>query len=88
MNPIASGAMLMTTLTVQINDRTAQTARQVALQRQTTVDAIVQELLDRLSCEVSANRQKAVESLEQSFQQVSRPLGGKQWTQRDELYER
>ncbi len=78
----------MTTLTVQINDRTAQTARQVAKQRQTTVDAIVQELLDRLNYEESASRQNAVETLEQSFQQVSRPLGGKQWTQRDELYER
>ncbi len=78
----------MTTLTIQINDRTAQTARQVALQRQTTVDAIVQELLDRLSCEEAVNRQNAVETLERSFQQVSQPLGGKQWTQRDELYER
>ena len=78
----------MTTLTVQINDQAARTARQVAVRRQTTVDAIVQELLDRLSDEESASRQNAVEALEQSFQKVSRPLGGKLWKQRDELYER
>ena len=78
----------MTTLTIQISDRTAQTARQVALQQQTTVDAIVQQLLDRLTSDEFANRQNAVENLEQSFRQVSRPLGGKQWNQRDELYER
>lgn len=78
----------MTTLTIQINDQAAKAAQQMALRRQTTVDAIVQELLDQLSCEEFASRQSAVESLQSSFQQVSRPLGGKSWNQRDELYER
>lgn len=78
----------MTTLTVQINDQSARIARQVAARRQTTVDSLVQELLDRLSEEELASRQNGVEALEQSFQQVSRPLGGKLWQQRDELYER
>ena len=78
----------MATLKVQIDDRTAQNLQRVALSRQTNVDAIVQELLDQLCVEESLNRQKAVETLERSFQQVSRPLGGKQWLQRDELYKR
>ena len=37
----------MTTLTLSIDEQSARTAQRIAQQRQTTVDAIVQELLDQ-----------------------------------------
>jgi DNA anti-recombination protein RmuC len=78
----------MTTLTLSIDEQSARTAQRIAQQRQTTVDAIVQELLDQLGREDSDVRHRSVEELERSFHEVSRPLGGKPWKQRDELYDR
>ncbi len=78
----------MTTLTLSIDEQSARTAQRIAQQRQTTVDAIVQELLDQLGREDFDVRHRSVEELEQSFREVSRPLGGKLWKQRDELYDR
>ncbi len=78
----------MTTLTLSIDEHAANTAQRIARQRQTTVDAIVQELLDQLGREEFDERHRAVEELERSFHTVSRPLGGKLWKHRDELYDR
>lgn len=78
----------MTTLTLSIDEQSARTAQRIAQQRQTTVDAIVQELLDQLGREDLDVQQRSVEELKQSFHEVSRPLGGKLWKQRDELYDR
>lgn len=78
----------MTTLTLSIDEQSARTAQRIAQQRQTTVDAIVQELLDQLGREDRDVRHHSVEELERSFHEVSRPLGGKPWKQRDELYDR
>ena len=78
----------MTTLTLSIDEQSARTAQRIAQQRQTTVDVIVQELLDQLGREDFDVRHRSVEELERSFHEVSRPLGGKLWKQRDELYDR
>ena len=78
----------MTTLTLSIDEQTANTAYRIAEQRQTTVDVVVQELLDQLGREECDERHHAVEELERSFHEVSRPLGGKLWKNRDELYDR
>lgn len=75
----------MTTLTLSIDDKSARIAHRIAQQRQTTVDAVVQDLLDQLGSEEFAEQHRAVEELERSFREVSRPLGGKLWNNRDEL---
>ena len=78
----------MTTLTLSIDEQSANIAYRIAQQRQTTVDVIVQELLAQLGREEFDERHHAVEELERSFHEVSRPLGGKLWKNRDELYDR
>ncbi len=55
----------MTTLTLIIDEQSARTAQRIAQQRQTTVDAIVQELLDQLGREDFDVRHRSVEELEQ-----------------------
>ena len=54
----------MTTLTLSIDEQTANTAYRIAQQRQTTVDVVVQELLDQLGREEFDERHSAVEALE------------------------
>ncbi len=79
----------MTKLTLTIDGSAAEKARLVAQRRQTTVDCLVQSLIESLSADDDgAAGQRACEALDESFRLVSAPLGGKPWNDRDELYDR
>ena len=78
----------MTNLTLTINDSAAHKAQLAAQRRRTTVDALVQGLIERLDIEDTDAGNRACEALERSFQDVSTPFGGKPWKDRDELYDR
>jgi len=78
----------MTNLTLTINDSAAHKAQLAAQRRRTTVDALVQGLIERLDMEDTDAGNQACEALERSFQVVSAPFGGKLWKDRDELYDR
>ena len=78
----------MTTLTLHLDSDLAERARLVAEQRQTTLDELVQAFLERLALEGETPRRQAAERLVKTLHALSRPLGGKPWRNRDELYER
>lgn len=78
----------MTTLTVQVDSNVAEKALLVAERRQTTLDALVQSFLQELANEDPSPRRQATEYLLNTIEELSRPMGGKPWRERDELYER
>lgn len=77
----------MTTISVNVDDRLAEQARQIAADRNMTLDELVREYLKQLASAAQAN-DMAADRLMQSFHDLCRPLGGIPYRQRDELYER
>ena len=78
----------MTSLTLTINDSAAHKAQLAAQRRRTTVDALVEGLIERLEIEDLDAGNRACEVPERSFQEVSTPFGGKLWKNREELFDR
>lgn len=83
----------MTTLTLTLDDAAAAKARQAAQRRQSSLEELLHRFVLNLGNEVTAGapsgqRESAAAKLIASFRELSRPLGGKGYTSRDELYER
>ncbi len=83
----------MTTLSLTLDDAAAVKARHVARRRQTSLEDMLRGFVASLGEDdsddtASAQRESAAMKLLASFQELSRPLGGKGYTSRDELYER
>jgi hypothetical protein len=78
----------MATLTIQVDSSTVARAQTVARQRQTTLEKLMQEFLDELAHSADANRARDAQHLMTTLRELSRPLGGKPWKNRDELHER
>lgn len=78
----------METLTLIIETQLATRARQVAEQRHTTVDSLVTEFLSGLTSDDETSRQEAANRLVVTIEELSRPMGGKSWSNRDELHDR
>jgi hypothetical protein len=83
----------MTTLTLTLDDAAAAKARQVAQRRNSSLEDMLKGFVVSLGQDDAtdsrlAQRESAVQRLMGSFRELSRPLGGKGYTSRDELYER
>jgi|GEM_PF-4355547 hypothetical protein len=78
----------METLTLVIANELAAHARRIAEQRHTTVNLLVTEFLSGLKTPEETSRREAAEHLVATIHELSRPMGGKSWSNRDELYER
>jgi hypothetical protein len=83
----------MTTLTLTLDDAAALKAQQVAQRRHTSLEDMVRGYVMSLSNEemedeISSQRESAWRKLAATFRDLSRPLGGKGYSSRDELYER
>ena len=82
----------MTTLTLTLDDQAAHKARQAARRRKVTLEDLVRQFVEKLGRSESdpkaAPGEAAAQHMEALFRQLSRPLGGKGYTTRDELYER
>jgi len=78
----------METLTLVIESQLATRARQIASQRNTTVDSLVTEFLSGLTSNAEVSRQEAANRLVATIEELSRPMGGKSWSNRDELHDR
>ena len=78
----------MVTLTLEVDLETANRARRVAEQQHTTLDALVEEYLEELARTEGRTRMDATEHLMRTLRAASRPMGGRLWKDRDELYER
>ncbi len=85
----------MTSLTIQLpNDGLLEKALRVAREQKTSVDAMISgflvSLTDTSTAEESEQqrRDRLAADMEQTLRELSRPWGGKGYTDRDELYDR
>jgi len=78
----------MVALTLQVDEKLAERAIRAAERRNTTVDAMVGQYFAQLPNEDGGGTMAATDQLIETLRQLSRPMGGKLWTNRDELYER
>lgn len=77
----------MKNLTLSINPDTVKKVRKIALERDTSLAAMVREFLEQLAEKEDAHRELALKDLEESFRKLSRRVGKRDWS-RDELHER
>ena len=82
----------MTTLTLTLDDHAARKAQQAARRRQVTLEHLLSQFIEKLGRSEPDNKttpgEVAALHMESLFRQLSRPLDGKGYTTRDELYER
>lgn len=78
----------MVALTLQVDEKLADRAKRAAERRNITVDAMVGQYFAQLPNEDGGGTTAATDQLIETLRQLSRPMGGKPWRSRDELYER
>lgn len=78
----------MTTLNLTVDDQLADRAQRVAADRNTTLDHLVHEFLEQLTVVDQSTRESAADRLAVTIRDLSRPMGGKPYHHRDELYGR
>ena len=76
----------MANITLKIDEELLEKARQLALRRKTSINAIVRKHLEEFVSR-DLSREAAVKGLEAFFRQSRAKVGTKTWT-RDELHER
>ena len=77
----------MPNVTLSIDEDTIKKVRKIAVERDTTLTAMVREFLRSVADRDATDRQRAVGRLRKSFSQLSRDMGERSWT-REQLYER
>jgi len=77
----------MAKLTLSIEPETVKKVRHIALDRNTTLTAMVRDYLRQIASADDAARERAVARLREGFEKNSRPFGPRDW-KRDDLYER
>jgi predicted transcriptional regulator len=76
----------MANVTLKVDDEILKKARDLANQRNTSINAIVRQTLEDFVTK-DRNRKAALEGLESLWQKTEARIGKKKWT-RDELHER
>ena len=77
----------MPNITLTVAEDTIKKVRKIAVDRNTTLTAMVREFLRSVADSDSAERKQAIRALRKSFQGLSRDMGTRTWT-RDDLHER
>ena len=76
----------MGNITLSLDDSTVRRVRRIALERETTLTAMVRDYLEQVAASDQALRDQQAKDIRESFVHLSRPLGGKDW-KREDLYE-
>ena len=63
-------------------------AERVANRRNAILNVLVRRYVEQLAAEDEESRSSAVSELEQTIHDLRRPMGGVDWTSREELQER
>ena len=74
-------------ITLRVSDEVVRQVRKIAVERNTTLTAMVREYLESVAARDATAREQAVRALDDSFARLSRPMGPHRWT-RHELHER
>lgn len=78
----------MIPLVLQVDEKLAERAKRVAERQNITVDYMVEQYFAQLPDDGSEESKLGTEQLLETLGKLSRPMGGKPWKDRDELYER
>ena len=74
-------------ITLSIDEETVKKVRRIALNKDTTLTAMVRDYLTSIANSDAADRKEQVARLEESYARLSRDMGPRTWT-RDDLYDR
>ena len=74
-------------ITLSIDEEIVKKVRKIALDRDTTLTAMVREYLTSVANSDSVDRKEQIARLEESYKKLSRDMGPRTWT-RDDLYDR
>lgn len=78
--------LIMGNITLTVDDETVKKVRRIALERDTTLTAMVRNYLTEMAEAVDASHLQDTEALLDTFRELSRPMGKRDWI-RDDLYE-
>ena len=77
----------MQNITLSVDERVVKKVRKMALDKDTTLTAMVRDYLTELALRYDSDRELAAEKLEATFKKHSRNMGKRSWN-REELHER
>lgn len=77
----------MQNITLSVDEKIIKKVRRIALERETTLTALVREYLIGLTSSYDSEKDTAIDKLERSFDIYSREIGEQTWN-REELHER
>lgn len=77
----------MQNITLSVDERIIKKVRKMALERDTTLTAMVRGYLTELASSCNSGQQPAVKKLEATFKKYSRNMGEHSWS-REEIHER
>ena len=74
-------------LTLSVDEEIVKKVRKIAIDKDTTLTAMVRDYLTRVASSDAAARKADAAKLMETFEKVSRDMGPRTWT-REELYDR
>lgn len=74
-------------ITLNIDEEIVKKVRKVAIDKDTTLTAMVREYLTWVAKGDAPERQQSIAALDESFERLSRDMGPRKWS-RDDLYAR
>ncbi len=77
----------MSNITLSVDEDTIKKVRKIAVDKNTTLTAMVREFLQSVADRDAVEKKQAIKELRKSFKGLSRDMGMRTWT-RDELYGR
>ena len=77
----------MSNITLSVDDDVIKKVRKIAIDKNTTLTAMVREFLISVSTRDAQEKSDAVRKLQKSFKSISRDMGQRTWT-REALHER
>ncbi|MFH1983554.1 MAG: DUF6364 family protein [Pseudomonadota bacterium] len=77
----------MSNITLSVDDEVIKKVRKVAIDKNTTLTAMVREYLVEIANRDHHKKSETIQALEQSIRRLSRDMGIRQW-KREDLYDR
>lgn len=74
-------------ITLSIDEKVVEKVRKIALDKDTTLTAMVREYLETVADSHMAERRERIRKLNETFRQYSGKMGHRTWT-REDIYER
>jgi hypothetical protein len=74
-------------ITLSVDERIIKKVRKIAVERNTTLTALIREYLRSVAMRDEADKREAAAGLRKTFDLLGRDMGERRW-QREELYDR